>query len=102
MLRSGMKINKSHCNVNDAKMARLMSILYLYKTKFKPFKYTIDTYIPSYRIFIISKSFLYEHHLSINYDIYKVHNRVLHMMLTFENSLSLRTNNTLFNIRYVL
>ena len=65
-------------------MARLMSILYMYKTKFKPFKYPIDIYIPSYRIFIISKSFLYKHHLSINYDIYKVHNKVLHMMLTFK------------------
>ena len=97
---NGMKSNKSHSNINDAliRMARLMSILYMYKIKFKPFKHPIDTYIPSYRIFIISKIFLDKHHLSINYDIYKVHNKVLHMMLTFKNSLSLRTNNTLFDI----
>ena len=56
----------------------------MYKTKFKPFKHPIDIYIPSYRIFIISKIFLYKHHLSINYDIYKVYNKVLHMMLTFK------------------
>ena len=74
----------------------------MYKIKFKRFKHPIDTYIPSYRIFIISKSFLYKHHLSINHHIYKVYNRVLQMMLIFQNSLSLRTNNTLltYNMFY--
>ena len=70
----------------------------MYNTKLrKTFKHPIDTLYHHMGYISYVKVFLYEQHLTINYDIYNVHNRVLYNV-NFRNYLSLRTNNTLFDI----